>query len=249
MDVIVLIKRVPDTAARIRVADGGARIDVAGLEYATSPYDEIALEKAVQLKEALGGRVTALSLGPREGAKELRNALAVGADDAILLVDESPERDAVSTATTLAATLREQSFDLILAGWKAADTDDGAVPHLVAAHLGLPCVTVASRIEPRDGGLEVHREVEGGEEVVHVGLPAVVTAQKGLAEPRFASIKSMMQAKRKKIDERPAPPVDPVLRRLGIAEPAPRPPGKIVGHGAAAVPALVDALAEEREVL
>jgi electron transfer flavoprotein beta subunit len=110
-------------------------------------------------------------------------------------------------------------------------------------------VTQAGRIEPKDGGLEVRREVEGAEEIVHVDLPAVVTAQKGLAEPRFASLKAMMQAKRKKIDERSASGPETRVVAVGMAEPPARPAGRVLGEGAGAVPALIEALSGERGLL
>lgn len=248
MDVVVLLKRVPDTAARIGIAAGGAAIDPTGVEWTTSPYDEMALERAIQMKEASGGKVAVLSLGPPEAAKELRNALAVGADEAVLLVDGGAARDARSTAAALVSELRGRKFDLLLAGWKAVDTDDAAVPHYVAAALGLPCVTLAVKIEVDGGKAVVHRETEAGEIVMEVPLPAVITAQKGLAEPRYASLKGIMLAKKKPLAEKPAAAADPKVRRVSLSPPPARPPGRILGEGVAAVPELVRVLADELKV-
>jgi electron transfer flavoprotein beta subunit len=254
MNILVLLKRVPDTASKIKVAADGMAIDPAGVEFVINPYDEIAIEQAIQLKEAGGGKVTVLCLGPKEATKEIRTALAMGADEGILLVDGmlgdgAGGRDAVSTADALAGAAGDVECDLVLAGWKAVDTDDGAVAHLLAGKLGLPCVTFVTKLETGDGQVTAHREVEGVTEVVEVKLPALLTVQKGLVEPRYTSLKGIMMAKRKKIDEREASSGEPKVTILGMTPPPPRPEGRIVGEGADAVPALVQALSDEQKLL
>jgi electron transfer flavoprotein beta subunit len=249
MDTVVLLKRVPDTAARIAVGSDGTRIDPSGVEWILSPYDEMALERAIQLRESAGGRVTALALGPPEAVKELRTALAMGADEAVLLVDEAPERDAAGTAAALVTALRGIPHDLILAGWKAVDTDDAAVPHYVAAALDMPCLCFAVELDVEDGRAVVHREMEGAEVIVSAPLPCLVTAQKGLAEPRYTSLKGIMMAKKKPLDTRPAEAVEPKVRTVAMALPAARAEGRIVGEGAAAVPELIRALSDEQKIL
>ncbi|MHC4472432.1 MAG: electron transfer flavoprotein subunit beta/FixA family protein [Planctomycetota bacterium] len=248
MNILVLLKRVPDTAAKVAVAGGGLAIDPSGVEFVMNPYDEIAVEQAIQLKEAGDAQITVLCLGPKDATKEIRTALAMGADEGILLVDEASGRDATSTAAALAAAAKDLSFDLVLAGWKAVDTDDGAVPHLLAAALGTPCVTMAVKLEVGDGSAVVHREVEGAEEVVETSLPAVISVQKGLVEPRYTSLKGIMMAKRKKIDERSAEAGEPGIKVLEMVLPPPRKEGRIVGEGAEAVPALIEALSEEQKL-
>ena len=249
MKILVLLKRVPDTATKIRVASDGLSIDPTGVEYVINPYDEIAVEQAIQLKEAgTAEQVTVLCLGPKEATKEIRTALAMGADDGIHLLDEAPARDAVSSAEALAAVAKEVGADLVLAGWKAVDTDDGAVCHILAAKLGIPCVTIAVKMAVEDGGVTVHREVEGAEEVVKAKLPVFVTVQKGLVEPRYTSLKGIMMAKRKKIDERTAESGAPRIVVKQMTPPPERPAGRIVGEGAEAVPALVEALSDEQKL-
>jgi electron transfer flavoprotein beta subunit len=248
MNILVLLKRVPDTASKIKVAADGMAIDPAGVEFVINPYDEIAIEQAIQLKEAGGGNITVLCLGPKVATKEIRTALAMGADDGILLVDETPGRDAVSTANALAAAAKDVEYDLVLAGWKSVDTDDGAVAHLLAAKLGIPCVTLITKLEAGDGQVVAHREVEGVTEVVEVKLPAMLTTQKGLVEPRYTSLKGIMMAKRKKIDERAAEAGEPKIRILSMTPPPPRQEGRIIGEGADAVPALVQALSDEQKL-
>lgn len=249
MNILVLLKRVPDTASKIKVAADGMAIDPAGVEFVINPYDEIAIEQAIQLKEAGGGKITVLCLGPNAATKEIRTALAMGADEGILLVDETPGRDAVSTAKALAAAAKDIEFDLVLAGWKSVDTDDGAATHFLAAELGLPCVTMITKLETGDGQVVAHREVEGVTEVVEVKLPAMLTCQKGLVEPRYTSLKGIMMAKRKKIDERAAEAGEPKIRIRTMTPPPPRPAGRIVGEGADAVPALIQALSDEQKLL
>ena len=216
MNVAVCIKRVPDTTTKVRIGADGKSIDPAGVEWVISPYDEIALEAALQMKEGgKAAKVTVLCLGPKEATKEVRTALAMGADEGVLLVDGGGERDAAS----------------------------------VAAALERPCVSFATKIAVEGSGLLVHREIEGGTEVLQVPLPCVVTAQKGLAEPRYASLKGIMAAKKKPLAEKPAPAAAANLRTLGLALPPARPPGKIVGKGAEAVPELVRLLKEEAKLL
>ncbi len=257
MKIAVCIKRVPDTTAKVRVAADGKSVDPAGVEWVISPYDEIALEAALKLKE--GGKaekVTVLCLGPKEATKELRTALAMGADDAVLLVDGGGERDAASTAAALAGEAKALGADLLLFGWKAIDTDQAAVPHLAAAVLDRPCVSFVTRVEAGVtkveagvGRLLCHREVEGGTEVLEVPLPCVLTAQKGLAEPRYASLKGIMAAKKKPLVEKPAPAAAASLRTESLSLPAERPPGRIVGKGVEAVPELVRLLKDEAKLL
>jgi electron transfer flavoprotein beta subunit len=249
MKILVLLKRVPDTATKVKIAEDGMNIDPSGVEFVINPYDEIAVEQAIQLKEAGGGHITVLTLGGKEATKEIRTALAMGADEGILLLDTVPARDAVSTAAALAAAAKDVEFDLLLSGWKAVDTDDGTVPHLLAGHLGIPCVTLVTKLTAGDGTLAVHREVEGVEEVLEVGLPALITTQKGLVEPRYTSLKGIMMAKKKKIDEREAEAAEVRVKVLGMGLPPPRPEGRIVGEGAEAVPALIQALSDEQNLL
>ena len=250
MKIAVCVKRVPDTTAKVKIAADGRSVDPAGIEWVISPYDEIALEAALQLKEAgKAGKVTVLCLGPKEATKELRTALAMGADEGVLLVDGGGDRDAAAVAAALADEAKALGADLVLFGWKAIDTDRAAVPHLAAARLERPCVSFVTKIEAGDGRLLCHREVEGGTEVLEVPLPCVMTAQKGLAEPRYASLKGIMAAKKKPLVEKPAPAAAAAVRTEALALPAERPPGRIVGQGVEAVPELVRLLRDEAKLL
>ncbi|MFM8980202.1 MAG: electron transfer flavoprotein subunit beta/FixA family protein [Planctomycetia bacterium] len=200
MHVLVCVKRVVDTETRVKVAADGKSLDATGVQHIVAPYDEIAVEKALQLRDAAGqGSVTVLTIGPADASKELRTALAMGADAALHVVAEPPT-DPWATAGTLAAAVRGRSFDLLLLGKQATDEDDAAVGPLLAALLGLPCVTWVNSIERSGTGLVVRREADGETEVLEVPLPCVLTAQKGLAEPRLPGLKGIMNAKKKAIE-------------------------------------------------
>lgn len=250
MHIAVLLKRVPDTTARIRPAAGGKGVEVSGAEFVLSTYDEMALERAIQLREAgAATKLTAVCLGPADARKELLKALAMGADEGLLLTDKEPFRDPASAADVLAAAVRELGATLVLCGWKAIDDDSGVVGGYLAARLGWAYASFATKIDVAGGALTVHREVEGATEVLDVPMPAVITVQKGLAEPRFASLKGIMAAKKKPLVEK-APAAAANASDLVAYQPPPdRPPGRILGEGVAAVPELVRVLKEEVHVL
>lgn len=249
MKTVVCIKRVPDTEARIRVASDGASIDQAGLKFIVSPYDEFAVEAALRLRDAAGGGETVvLTLGEAAAGEQLRSALAMGADAAIRL-DGSGSLDGLSVARVLASELESLGADLILFGMKATDDDQQQVGPMVAELLGLPCVTVVSEVQGEEGKAVCHREVEGGTEVVEVDLPAVVTVTKGPYEPRYPSLKGIMAAKKKPLEEKPVDVPPSRIRARRYSEPPPRPDGKVVGEGPEAVPELVRLLRDEARVL
>ncbi len=250
MKIAVCVKRVPDTTTQVKVGPTGKSIDPAGVQWVLNPYDEIGVEEALRLKEKAGaGEVVVISLGTAEAASVIRTALAMGADRGILLKDESPERDSFGVASVLAETLKELAPDLVLFGRQAVDDDAHQVPGLVAELLGIACATVVVKLE-RDGSkLKVAREIEGGHEVVELSLPAVISTQKGLNEPRYASLKGIMAAKKKPLEERVARPVEPTLTVVRMEPPAGRPAPRIVGKGPEAVGELVRLLREEAKVL
>ena len=201
MKCCVLMAHVPDTASVIKVGAAGNRIDEAGIKWIVSPFDEYALEEAIRLKEAKGGSVTVVAFGP-DGADRtpqgLRECLARGADAAVHV--RSGERafgDSFTIARVLAEAVKKVGpFDLVLAGMKGVGTDSGLVGAMVAELLDLPHVTDVTKLEVGDGKLTAHREIEGGTEVVDAPLPCLITAQKGLNEPRYPSLKGIMASKR-----------------------------------------------------
>jgi electron transfer flavoprotein beta subunit len=249
MKTVVCIKRVPDTESRIKIKDDKIGIDSAGMKFIISPYDEYALEAAIKLKESKGsGEVTALTLGDAAAAEQLRSALAMGADRAVLLKGE-PTLDGLATARALAAEIKGVAPDLVLLGMKAVDDDQQQVGPMLGELLGIPSVTVVAEFELQDNKAVCHREIEGGTEIVELELPALITLTKGKFAPRYPSLKGIMAAKKKPLEEKPA---QLGLSRITVRDlnyPPDRPPGKIVGTGLDAVPELVRLLHEEAKVI
>ncbi len=249
MNITVCVKRVPDTATRIRIAEDGQGIMQDGVKYVMSPYDEFAVEAALQLVEAAGqGEVTLLSYGPQATGETLRSGLALGAHRAVLLTGE-PDMDGWATARVLASELAESDDGLVLFGIKAVDDDQQQVGPMVAELLGRPCATAVAAMDVDGGVVTCRRSVEGGQEVVEMDLPAVATVTKGRYEPRYASLRGIMMAKRKPLVEKPAAEVESRLVLEDLTYPADRPEGRIVGEGTDAVPELVRLLREEAKVL
>lgn len=249
LNVIVCVKRVPDTEARIRIDDSGSGIETAGIKYDFSPYDAFAIEAALQVTEAGGeGEVTLVTLGEQSAQETLRKGLAMGADRAVLLTGESG-MDGLATAKVLTRELEGSDAPLFLFGVRAADDDQQQVGPMVAVLTGRPCVTGVASFEVDDDKAVCHREVEGGSEVVEVDLPAVLCMTKGPKEPRLAALKGIMAAKRKPLEQREAVGGDSRLRVKSLAEPEPRRAGRIVGEGPDAVPELVRLLREEANAL
>lgn len=202
MNIIVCIKRVPDTAdADISIDKTGKDIDKSGLAFDLNEWDSYAIEEAILLKEKFGGTVTVYSLGGEESNESLRKCLAMGADDAIRLTDPAfTGGDGYATARALAEALRQKPFDLILTGTQAEDDGFGQVGGVIAEMLSIPHVSIVNRIEVQEKKLKAHRELEGGlEEVVEVDLPALLTIQTGINEPRYVSIMGIRKVAKKEI--------------------------------------------------
>jgi electron transfer flavoprotein beta subunit len=244
---IVCVKRVPDTEARLRISGDGSSVDPAGVKFVLNPYDEFALEAGLKHKEAAGqGDVTVMTVGGAESAETLRTALAMGADSAVLLrADQALEGLAVARA--LADELRGREYDLLLFGLRAVDDDLQAVGPMTAELLGIPVISAVTEFSVEGGRAVATREVEGGTEVVELKLPCALTITKGAYEPRYASLKGIMAAKKKPLEEKPATSGAAVPQALSY--PAERKPGRIVGQGPDAVTELVRLLREEAKVI
>jgi electron transfer flavoprotein beta subunit len=249
MKIVVCIKRVPDTESRIKIGSDQTSIDPTGLKYIISPYDEFALEAALRLKEGKGeGEVIAITVGDSTSAEQLRSALAMGADRAILLKGQ-PTLDGGATAKALAAEIKEIAPDLVLCGMKAVDDDQQQVGTMTAEYAGMPSVSVVAEFEIEGSNVVSHREVEGGVEIVETPTPCLVTMTKGKHEPRYPSLKGIMAAKKKPLEEKDAQLPASRITVRSLALPAERSAGKIVGNGADAVPELIRLLKEEAKVL
>ena len=250
MKIAVCIKRTPDSESRFKIAGSGTNIDEAGLKFDMDDFASYAVEVGLQLNEKQGpGETVAVGVGPDAVQETLRKAMSMGADRAIHLKTDAPVVDGIAVAKALAAELKAGAFDLVLFGKYAFDTSASIVGTATAELLGVPCVTAVSKLEISNGRGSARREIEGAGEMVEFALPAVVTIDEGIARPRYPSLKGIMAAKKKPLESKPAQ-IGPVRVTVKAMElPPDRPPGRIVGQGAAAVPELVRLLQEEAKVL
>ena len=249
MNIVVCVKRVPDTETRIRVAADGKRVETDGVKYVLNPYDEFAVEAALQTTEALGGgEVTLLSFGDAGVKETLRGGLAMGAHRAVHLPGDAT-LDGLRTAGVLAAALEGIDAPLVLFGIKAVDGDQQQVGLMVAELLDRPAASAVTRFSVDGSEVTCHRAVEGGSETVEMDLPAVITVTKGNYEPRYASLKGIMAAKKKPLDEGSVPDARGKVALDSLELPPARPEGRVVGEGAAAAAELARLLREEAKVL
>lgn len=262
MKIVVTVKLVPDPNAEKKIDPQTRRLVRTGVETVLNPYDEYALEAALQLKERAGGdaRVTVFSMAPESLRETLRKALAMGADDAVLLSDAGLEgSDVWATAYAIAAALRKLEFDLLIVGGLTDDSSTGAVPGALAEHLQLPCITNARKVEVDGGTIKVERETDVGYQTVSAPLPALLTTALTFGEPRYASLKGIMGAKKKTIT---AQTLADLALEYGVgsggsktelqsfAPPAPRGKGQTIeaADGAAGARAIFDFLQEKKLV-
>jgi electron transfer flavoprotein beta subunit len=248
MKIVLCINHVPDTETKVKVGSDGTSLDPAGVNFMLNPYDEFAIEAGLKLKEQFTGETIALSLGGDANKETLRKALAMGVDKAVLLKD-SAVRDSYGVAWGIADALKQIGPDCILFGKQSIDYAAEQVPGLVAELLGWPSVSVVVALEAKDGKVHCHREIEGGHEIVEASFPVVLTTQKGLNEPRYPSLKGIMGAKSKPIEERAPAATPPLVVVTAMQKPPAKQAGKIVGTDAAAVPELVRLLHEEAKVI
>lgn len=251
MKIVVCVKRVPDTTTKVQVGGDGKSIDPAGVKYVMNPYDEIPVTKAIEIKESVGGdsEVVILSLGSADAATEVRTALAMGADRGILLETSEGNWDSHAVSLRLAEALRDEAPDLVFFGKQAVDDDDMQVGGRVAELLDMPGAHLVGSMEVDGSTLRMTREVEGGTETLECSLPAAIVAQKSLAEPKYPSLKGIMAAKRKPIDQRAVEHPGAGIEVLAMELPPARPDGRIVGEGVAAVDELVELLRNEAKVI
>jgi len=249
LKIAVCLKRVPDTVAKITIGADRKSIDESGLKFVPNPYDEFAIEEAIALKEKAGsGETVVYGIGTDAAQETLRAALAMGIDRAVLL--KSPgSPDGLEIARVLAAEVKEGGYDLILCGKLAVDDYNHQVGVMLAELLGLPCISSVAHLTVADGSVEAEREIEGGVEVATCRLPAVLTCEKGLNNPRLPSLKGIMAAKKKPLETKAVPVGVGSIEVLSLDYPAERKPGKVVGEGADAVPELLRLLRTEARVL
>jgi electron transfer flavoprotein beta subunit len=249
MKVLVPVKRVVDYNVKIRVKPDGTGVDLANVKMSMNPFDEISVEEAVRLKEAgVATEVVAVSVGPQQAQETIRTALAMGADRGILVKTDATV-EPLAVAKILKAIAAEESPELVIVGKQAIDDDSNQTGQMLAQLLGWAQGTFASKIEPADGNINVTREVDGGMQTVSLKLPAVVTTDLRLNEPRYASLPNIMKAKKKPIDEKTPEDygidITPRLEVLSVTEPPAREAGVIVET----VAELVDKLKNEAGVI
>jgi len=253
MKILVPVKRVIDFNVKVRVKADGTGVDLANVKMSMNPFDEIAVEEAIRLKEkGVASEIVAVSIGVKQAQETLRTALAMGADRAILIetgTDVNQDVEPLAVAKLLKAVVEAEAPGLVLAGKQAIDNDMNATGQMLAALLGWPQATFASEVAVEDGAAVVTREVDGGLQTIRVKLPAIVTVDLRLNEPRYASLPNIMKAKRKPLEEKT--PTDygvditPRLKVVKTVEPATRKAGVKV----ASVAELVEKLKNEAGVL
>jgi len=258
MKIVVCMKYVPDTTIKIKITPDEKGVELSDVSFIVNPYCEFAVEEALKIKEVHGGEVIIVSAGSDQATAGLRTCLAMGADSAVLISDPVLDNaDSNLIGKALAAVCREEQPDLILFGKYAIGVDNGQVPSIVAECLDVPQATVVTKLDIQENSFRAERDIEGAHEIIEGSLPAVITAQKGLNVPRYASLKGIMAAKKKTITTKP-------LESLGLSEddlkpritvekvtlPPTRPPGKVLtGEVAEVVPQLIKLLHEEAKVI
>ncbi len=250
MKIAVCVSHVPDTATRIKIAADRKSIDPAGVTYILNPYDEFAIEEALKIKEKLGSDtlVYAISVGNDANKETIRKALAMGVDEGILLKDDSP-RDSFGIAKALSEEIKSLGCEIVLLGKQSVDFDNSITGQVTAELLNYNCIPVVVDLKLEGNKVIAEREIEGGREIVEGELPIVITAQKGLNEPRYASLKGIMAAKKKNIIEKPAADYNMLTETIDMSLPASKQAGRILGTDSSAVPELVKLLREEAKVI
>ncbi|MBN2568573.1 MAG: electron transfer flavoprotein subunit beta/FixA family protein [Deltaproteobacteria bacterium] len=256
MNIIACVKQVPDTEALIRVKPDGSGIEEAGIKWVMNPYDEFGVEEALKVKEKHGGEVTIVTAGPARAMETIRTALAMGADKGIHINDAQLEgADAYTIGAALAAAIREIPHDIIFCGQRAIDDDSGQIGSVLAELLDIPQLTIITKLDVEEGKVKAVKPIEGAQLVIESPLPCVVTAQKGLNEPRYASLPGIMKAKKKPVDVKDAAAlgikVEIKAKVEKMTPPPERAPGKIIegDDPAAKASELVRLLREEAKVI
>ena len=250
MKILVCMKQVPDTEATIKIGSDQKSVNESGIKFIVNPYDEYAIEEALLIKEAgKAESITAIGLGPDRVKDALRTAVAMGVDDVVHLKTDSNELDGLTTAKLLAAQIQETGFDLVLMGKEAIDDGNMQVGPMLSELLDVPCLTVVTKLELEDNKITAEREGDGSVQVLETNCPCIVTCQKGLNEPRYPSIRGVMMAKKKQINEKVVDLEQPSVAVTSFSYPAARAAGKIVGEGVDAVPELVKLLKGEAKVI
>jgi electron transfer flavoprotein beta subunit len=248
MNILVGISQVPDTTTKIAIGADGKSIDTKGVKFILNPYDEFAIEEGLRLKEKHGGTVSVVTVGG-EGAKEiLRTALAMQVDKAILVKDGG-SLDAFGVASQLATVAKEMSADIVIVGRQSIDFDSFQVGPMVAELLDIPSISMTSKLEIAGNSVSAERDIEGGKETIAASLPCVISAQKGLNEPRYPKLPDIMKAKSKPIEERAATVVAARTELVSLELPPAKGKGTILGSSEGDIEQILKLLHEEAKVI
>jgi len=255
VNILVCLKQTFDTEERITLENGAIKED--GVRFVINPYDEYAVEEAIRLKEEHGGEVTLISVGPERFEEALRTALAMGADEAVLADDPALFGDEYTVAKVMAAMVKTRPYDLILAGNQAVDDGSGQVAVRLAEELGIPHISMVTKLEVNGPHVVGYRDAEGDEEIVETSLPVLVTAQQGLNEPRYPSLIGIRKAGKKPLTKVTLADLGltagEIARKTVVQEtflPAPKAAGRILdGNFSEQVKELVDALRNKDKVI
>lgn len=248
MKIAVCVSQVPDTTTKVKVGPDGKTIDPAGVTYIINPYDEFAVEAALQLKEKNGGETVVISVGKDSNKEAIKKAYAMGIEKGILVKTDA-EMDSYTVARNLADILKDINADIVLFGKQSIDYDDMQVGNITAEMLSIPSISVVVSLSVEGSKVVCEREIEGGKEIVEAALPVAISAQRGLNNPRYPNLKGIMAAKSKPIEERQPTYTENKTEVLGMSLPKSKPKGKIVGTDVSAVPELVKLLREEAKVI
>ncbi|MCB0726346.1 MAG: electron transfer flavoprotein subunit beta/FixA family protein [Ignavibacteria bacterium] len=249
MKIIVCVSIVPDSTTKVKISDTGQSIDSNGVSYIINPYDEFAVEEALKLKEKNGGEVIAVAYGTERSKEAIKKSFQMGADKGILIKSPDENFDSYTVAKNLAEYIKDQNADIILFGKQSIDFDGLLVPSMVSEFLNLPCISVVVKLDIENGKVKAEREIEGGKEIVESALPVIIGAQKGLNEPRYPNLKSIMAAKSKPIEEVSNFYSGNKTEIIEMKLPPAKSGGKIFSNGKEDIPELVRLLREEAKVI
>lgn len=249
MNILVSVSRVPDTATKIIVGSDGKSIDKNGVKFILNPYDEFGIEEALQLKQKFGGEVTAITVSQDDATDILRTSLAMGVDKAVIIKASDSDFDSSFVAKNIANYAKTVSPDLIFFGRQSIDFDSLQVPSMVGAILDIPSISVVSKLEVNDNKIIAERDIEGGKEQLEAQLPCIISAQKGLNEPRYPKLPDIMKAKKKPIEEFPAISPDYLTEVISMEIPTKARIGKVLGDSDADISEIVKSLHEDAKVI
>ena len=248
MNILVCISQVPDTTAKIQVSGDGKSIEKTGIKFILNPYDEFAIEEGLRLRERFGGTVTALTVGPETSKEILRTALAMGVDKAgIVKTDDI--LDSYNVAENIAGYAKSISPDLVIFGRQSIDFDSSGMAPMVAEMLDLPSISVVSSWNIENNVITAERDIEGGKEVLTCSIPCVISAQKGLNDPRYPKLPDIMKAKSKPIEEIASCHGSALVSLTSMVLPSSKRVGMIVGDSEAEIASVVTALHEQAKVI